>query len=95
MSGRVEIWSTVAPPRVVRKGSWAELSSYRIHPEDEHLQYGPLSTAVRESVLYGVPERPCPEYSAAMCWFSQVFDFTGDYAMAKLVFAEFLADEGL
>ena len=76
-----------------------DMRYYRIHPEDEHLQYGPISTALREMA---------EDYSWNSSWqhyaAHAVEDrFTlldrqhceTDYPLFYLILAEFLADEGL
>jgi hypothetical protein len=92
--------------------SWAEITRisleefdhnyYRIHPEDVHLQYGPVSTALREMA-------EDPALWTSKCWkwsiassaaneFTIYFDSrTGepDYPLFYLFLAEFLADEGI
>ena len=74
----------------------------RIHPDDEHLQYGPISTALREMA-------EDPAFWTSKCWkwsiansaaneFTVYFDSrTGepDYPLFYLFLAEFLADEGM
>ena len=73
---------------------------YRIHPEDIHLQYGPVSTALREMAednvwsgdwayfLAGSIANEFIEYSyRAQC--------EPDYPLFYLFLAEFLADEGM
>ena len=72
----------------------------RIHPDDAHLGYGPISTALREMA---------EQYTYAKCWQDQIADavadeFTDhytlrdcepDYPLFYLFLAEFLADEGM
>ena len=72
---------------------------YRIHPDDAHLQYGPISTALRE-----IAEDP--KYNSS--WehflaniaaneFTMFFDSRHgepDYPLFYLILAEALADEG-
>ena len=72
----------------------------RIHPDDEYLQYGPISTALRDMA---------EQYTYAKCWQDQIADavadeFTDhytlrdcepDYPLFYLILAEFLADEGM
>lgn len=76
---------------------------FRVHPDDEHLQYGPISSALRfrfasEWTLAELNDSGWPaawEYVKAI--------FPGDtriygeegYALAMLFLAEALADEGL
>ena len=73
---------------------------YRIHPDDQYLQYGPISTALRDMA---------EQYTYAKCWQDQIADavadeFTDhytlrdcepDYPLFYLFLAEFLADEGM
>jgi hypothetical protein len=76
------------------------MREYRIHPDDEHLQYGPISTALRK-----IAEDPKYNSSwehflanAAANEFTEFFDSrTGepDYPLFYLFLAEFLADEGM
>jgi len=69
---------------------------FRIHPDDEHLQYGPISTALREDAL-GLPIKGTD-------WFALVaLHADGDLNMYSpteeslflLLVAEALADEGM
>jgi hypothetical protein len=69
---------------------------YRIHPDDEHLQYGPISTALRNYVL-GLP-------LVETCLFSKLLlHADGDLNTLPpfnryiflLLMAEALADEGM
>ncbi len=74
--------------------------AYRIHPNDEHLQYGPISTALREMA-------EDPKYNSSLENFlaqSAANEFTEsfysrrvepDYPLFYLILAEFLADEGM
>jgi len=72
------------------------VSETRIHPDDEHLQYGPISTALREDAL-GLPIKGTD-------WFALVaLHADGDLNMYSpteeslflLLVAEALADEGM
>jgi len=75
---------------------------YRVHPKDEHLQYGPVSTAFRDMALY-TDSADLPEITelfmdlAGSNWLLGGADY--DDAMlsdwTRLFFAEWLADEGL
>ena len=79
-------------------GDW----EFRIHPDDANLQYGPISTALREMA-------EDPAFWTSKCWkwsiansaaneFTVYFDSrTGepDYPLFYLILAEFLADEGM
>ena len=74
----------------------------RIHPDDEHLQYGPISTALREMA-------EDPALWTSKCWkwsiaISAANEFNvyldawrcePDYPLFYLILAEFLADEGM
>ena len=70
----------------------------RIHPDDEHLQYGPISTALREMAaddswnpsLYRV--LAIAAANAFRVYFGGVRE---DYPLFYLFLAEFLADEGM
>jgi hypothetical protein len=90
------------------KGVWSGVAgihfvpefNYRIHPDDEHLQYGPVSTALREMA-------EDPKYNsswehflanAAANDFTEFFDSRRgepDYPLFYLFLAEALADEGM
>jgi hypothetical protein len=73
-----------------------------IHPDDEHLQYGPISTALREMAEHNRSDiRPSWEMGLsnfAANEFTQYFDSRQgepDYPLFYLFLAEFLADSGL
>ena len=87
--------------------SWAEITRiplfevrqgyYRIHPEDEALQYGPISTALRDVAL-------TDDFDGADIPYIQVTLLGGDgysdsteeqRCMFLLILAEALADSGL
>lgn len=79
-------------------------SVLRIHPEDEHLQYGPISTAVLEVEMRELMSSQFPAvavHAAIACGLDSKWVVTwrtqgvGDRATALLVLAEALADEGL
>ncbi len=69
----------------------------RIHPDDAHLQYGPISTALRNDAL-GLP-------LTETCWFknlalhsdgdSNTITTPSERSIFLLLMAEALADEGL
>lgn len=77
-------------------GDYAEYY-FRIHPDDEHRQYGPISTALRNDAL-GLP-------LTETCWFRHLaLHSDGDLntiitpserSIFLLLMAEALADEGL
>jgi hypothetical protein len=71
---------------------------YRIHPEDAHLEYGTISTALRERVRVG----PFKAKDFDLAWqyvkarFPEYYKVEdGDLFTAILILAEFFADEGL
>ena len=75
--------------------------AYRIHPEDAHLQYGPISTALRE-MAEDYSWNPSWEHYAAHAVenrFSLFDRHDGlnepDYPLFYLILAEYLADEGM
>lgn len=74
-------------------------TEWRIHPDDEHLQYGPISTALREFVISGGDR--LPGISAAYAYADRVFgnwffELVGEELdVTLLILAEELADEGL
>ena len=76
--------------------------AYRIHPDDAHLQYGPISTALREMAEHNRSDiRPSWEQGLsnfAANQFTEYFDSRQgepDYPLFYLILAEFLADEGM
>ena len=76
--------------------------AYRIHPDDEHLQYGPISTALREMAEHNRSDiRPSWKQGLsnfAANQFTEYFDSRQgepDYPLFYLFLAEFLADEGM
>jgi len=73
---------------------------HRIHPADEHLQYGPVSTALREMVEDPKHNSSWEHFLAnsAANEFTEYFDSRRgepDYPLFYLFLAEFLADSGL
>jgi hypothetical protein len=91
-------WGTVAGIRT------DHFYLYRIHRDDVHLQYGPISTALRELEMFALEEDRIPElalHAIIACsldsdwlrtWLTQA---PGERALAILIIAEALADEGL
>ena len=74
----------------------------RIHPDDQYLQYGPISTALREMAEHNRSDiRPSWEQGLsnfAANQFTEYFDSRQgepDYPLFYLFLAEFLADEGM
>lgn len=77
-----------------------DMRYYRIHPNDEHLQYGPISTALREMAENDSWRSGWKRYlaHAAVNEFTEHFDSrrgTPNYSLFYLFLAEFLADEGM
>ena len=73
---------------------------YRIHPDDAHLQYGPISTALQEMAENDSWRSGWARYlaHAAANEFTEHFDSRQgepDYPLYYLFLAEFLADEGM
>ena len=94
-------WST-SPLYEALRPSYNE--NRRIHPDDEHLQYGPISTAVLEVEMRELMSSQFPAvavHAAIACGLDSEWVVTwrtqgvGDRATALLVLAEALADEGL
>jgi hypothetical protein len=70
---------------------------YRIHPDDEHLQYGPISTALREIALTGDGEdADTPYIRITLLKEDGCTDSTEEqFCVFLLILAEALADSGL
>ena len=74
--------------------------AYRIHPDDAHLQYGPISTALREMAETCTHSSSWAGFLAtsAANEYTMYFDSRQgepDYPLFYLFLAEFLADEGM
>ncbi len=98
-------WST-SPLYEALRPSYNE--NRRIHPEDEHLQYGPISTALREMAVgkdcLEINDASIPSWITTIickchldsCWRSTWREQSPiGRRTALLVLAEALADEGL
>jgi hypothetical protein len=74
-----------------------DVRAIRIHPDDEHLQYGPISTALRDVALTG----DCGDYEIPYCRFviekEDIYSESteDERSMFLLFLAEALADEGM
>lgn len=74
---------------------------YRIHPEDAHLAYGPISTALREYADTGKTQYTLTAMLAMVAYnHEKEYPFIlasewGHASMFALILAEALADEGL
>ena len=94
---RIQTWAGVLGWRSTNLfGPWSYDDGDRIHPDDEHLAYGPISTALRNDAL-GLP-------LTETCWFANLeLRSDGDlYTLSPndryvflLLMAEALADEGM
>lgn len=72
--------------------------AYRIHPDDEHLAYGPISTALREFADTGVEPHTLIGLMAMGAYFYECEYRTAEWPHAQmfaLILAEALADEGM
>ena len=74
--------------------------TYRIHPNDEHLQYGPISTALRDMAEDDGTWRTDLRWNIAHIVANEFNDYYDwqcepDYPLFYLFLAEFLADEGM
>ena len=89
-------WITVVAVRTVD-----DFYSYRIHPDDEHLAYGPISTALRKNA-----ESFDARHTSGLPYVEGYFIFTNAEAdcldadelhrsLFLLILAEALAEEGL
>ena len=99
-------WKTLSSkwyPAVSLTGVQSEFGqdAYRIHPDDEHLQYGPISTALREFAINNSSRGGWEGYLAlaVATEFTEYFTLRDgdeeDYPLFYLILAEFLADSGL
>ncbi len=89
---RWENYQAVAPLR--------ETDGERIHPDDAHLAYGPISTALREMAENFKYDSSWEHFlaNAAANEFTMLFDSRHgepDYPLFYLILAEALADEGM
>ena len=88
------VWSGVAGIHFVPK------FNYRIHPDDEHLQYGPISTALREMAEDPKQNSSWEHFLANSAANEYTMSFDSrfgepDYPLFYLFLAEALADEGM
>ena len=77
-----------------------DMRYYRIHPADEHLQYGPISTALRDMAEDDGTWRTDLRWNIAHIVANEFNDYYDwqcepDYPLFYLFLAEFLADEGM
>ena len=74
-----------------------DMRCYRIHPEDAHLESGPISTALLK-LAEDDSWNPSEERALALAvarQFQVYFGDEPDYPLFYLFLAEFLADEGM
>lgn len=91
-------WEKISYP------SWFDDGKYRVAPRHEHLQYGPLSTALRTWALYS-EESDSHALDAALEFVNSMkneFHLDHDHTQTEveddfelLFLAEYLADQGL
>ena len=87
-----DIWNSVSAVR------FDNFYDYRIHPDDEHLAYGPISTALREMAIDDSwnPSTYRVLAVATANEFQSYFNGAREnYPLFYLFLAEFLADDGL
>ena len=74
-----------------------DMRYYRIHPDDEHLQYGPISTELRKMAEDSSWNVSWGRYIARAFAdeFSDIFGPATNYPLFYLILAEALADEGM
>ena len=94
---------TATVPSWYDSHKWSSMheSVLRIHPDDEHLQYGPISTALRKRAEDGLLHTADIPYLHGKFDFAEDEGAAWDYAewgprrMFLLILAEALADEGM
>ena len=96
---------TATVPSWYDSHKWSSMheSVLRIHPDDEHLQYGPISTAVRTDAFNGaqrysvVYDTLCGTWGISLGDWYQFRDCESEphRSLFLLILAEALADEGL
>ena len=98
---RIQAWAGVLGWRGTHLfGTWSYDDGDRIHPDDAHLQYGPISTALREMAETCTHSSSWAGFLAtsAANEYTMYFDSRQgepDYPLFYLFLAEFLADEGM
>ena len=98
---RIDVWYQCKWVSAIAVRTVDDLYNYRIHPDDAHLQYGPISTALREFAETGKELYALSGYAAVQmfkyeCTYRFVLAADWPHAqMFALILAEFLADEGM
>ena len=89
-------WRDISNPR------GDPLNTYRIHPEDAHLEYGPISSALRDDVLFEENRLDYSPYSEmAWKWINEYMMNFGELPDSDTVrffalsVAEYFADMGI
>ena len=100
---RIDVWYQCKWVSAIAVRTVDDLYNYRIHPVDEHLAYGPISTALRERAgdnrppredfMYDVMAGIVPNYIEGD-WAARYENFL-HRSLFLLILAEALADEGL
>jgi hypothetical protein len=91
----------ISPWKKIYIPSWnMDDLDYRIHPDDEHLQYGPISTAFRDAAISGdfitIPPSLEPLiFGARWHAFGRHEPTSDDRRLYDLVLGEYFADLGL
>ena len=96
---RVQTWAGVLGWRSTI-GPWSYDDGDRIHPDDAHLQYGPVSTALREMAETCTHSSSWAGFLATSAANEYTMSFDSrfgepDYPLFYLFLAEALADSGL
>jgi len=95
---RIDVWHQCKWVSAIAVRTVDDFYNYRIHPDDAHLQYGPISTALREMAADD-SWKPCPYRVLAIAAANEFQVYLGgirdDYPLFYLILAEFLADEGM
>ena len=96
---RIQTWAGVLGWRSTNLfGPWSYDDGDRIHPDDEHLQYGPISTALREwaeDTTWKYSSERVLAIAAANEFQVYLGGVRENYPLFYLILAEFLADEGM
>jgi hypothetical protein len=84
-------------PAEVLPASEGDSKSFRIHPDDAHLAYGPISTALREIARTGdYEDNTIPYFTFGIEREDNYWESTADQRRVFcLILAEALADSGL
>jgi len=98
-----DAWHAYSKPGAISLDYISVRIELRTHPDDEHLAYGPLSSALRELAIDPMGEPAGYNARDAARLFEQQIWYEADarsstvdeYRMFRLFVAEYLADEGL